>query len=117
MADDKTDSPEWTIGNVLKQLRAKAKPGEGVRAQVFLKDHVSDDDVHKVAQEIVDKVKERAAKSPLALGKIHRLAKSFSVTADPDTMAAIAESPAVKAILPAEVEDIYPKPVGRRDVE
>jgi hypothetical protein len=117
MADDKDQSPQWTIANVLKELRAKAKPGEGVRAQVFLKDHIADDEVHKVVEDIVAKVKKRSAKGPLALGKIHRLAKSFSVTADPDTMAAIAESPAVKTILPAEVEDIYPKPVGRKAVE
>src|SRR5262245_28590277 len=117
MADDKDQSPQWTIANVLKELRAKAKPGEGVRVQVFLKDHISDDELHKVVEDIVEKAKAHASKGPFALGRIHRLAKSFSVTADPDTMAVIAASPAVKTILPAEIEDIYPKPVGRRDVE
>ena len=118
MADDKTNSPEWTIGNVIKELRAKARPGEGVSVQVFLKDDVADDQVHAVVQDIVGGLKDRVkSKVPVALGKVHRMAKSFSVTADPDTMAAIAASPAVKTILPSEIEDVYPKPVKRKTVE
>jgi hypothetical protein len=116
MADDKTDSPEWTIGNVLKEPRAKAKPGEGVSVQVFL--NIADDQVPAVVQDIVGRVKDRVkSKVPLALGKVHRLAKSFPVTADPETMAAIAASPAVKTILPSEIENIYPRPVKRKSVD
>ena len=118
MADDESASPQWTIGNVLKELRAKAKPGEGVSAQVFLKDHVADDQVAAVVEDIIAAVKKHAkTQGRVELGKIHRMAKSFSITADPDTVAAIAQSPAVKTILPSQIEDIYPKPVKRKSSE
>ena len=114
MADDKNVSPQWTAENVLAKLRAAAKPGQGVSAQVFLKDDVADDQVAAVVQDIIAAVKKQGGqKGPVELGKVHRMAKSFSITAHPDVMAAIANAPEVKTILPSEVEDIYPKPVKR----
>jgi hypothetical protein len=113
MPEDKT-SPEWSIASVVQKLRAKARPGEGVSAQVFLKDDIEVEDIPAVVHAIVKAVRARV-KSGIAIevGKIHRHAKSFSVTADPDTVAAIAQEPAVKTILPSEIEDVFPKPVKR----
>ena len=43
--------------------------------------------------------------------RISRLAKSFSLTASPTIFSAIAAKPEVTSILPAKIDDIYPKPV------
>ena len=106
---DRETSSQWTKTQVLKHLREKAQTGEPVKAQVFLNEDAGD--VSAVVKTI-----EKAAKTPLQVGKIHKLAKSFSVTADPEALAAIADMPNVKSVLPAEIDDIYPKPLNvKRD--
>jgi hypothetical protein len=108
-------SPDWSTASVVARLRASAAPGKPVRAQVFLHDDVAADDLAAAVQNLVTTAEQKAGaqKTPVEVGKIHGLAKSFSITADPDVVAAIAEMPAVKAILPSEIDDIYPKPVKR----
>ena len=106
-------SSQWTKAAVLKHLREKGRLGEPVSAQVFLNDDIDADDVSAAVERIVSDVKKaaRASGLPLRVGKIHQLAKSFSVKADPEAIAAITDLPTVKTVLPAELDDIYPKPV------
>ena len=59
----------------------------------------------------------RLAPVHLAVGKIHRLAKSFSVTSDvPHVFDAIAKRDDVKSILESVQSDILPKPLNKKDV-
>lgn len=103
-------TPGWNKDEVLKDLREKAGPSGTVRAQVFLSGDAGD--VGKAAHALVEAARKRAGRRGAAsIGKIHRLAKSFSIEASPDVLAAIADAPGVKSILPSEIEDIYPKPV------
>src|SRR5215471_10126505 len=105
-------SPRWTKKQVLKRLRKHSRAGQPVSAQIFLDESIGDD-VSAVVHQIVATAEEatRTSGVPLKVGKIHRLAKSFSVEADPEAIAVIADQPAVKAVLPSEISDIYPKPV------
>jgi hypothetical protein len=108
-------SPDWSKASVLADLRKNAGPGQPVRAQIFLHDSVGADDLAATVEEIVAAAKQKlgAREVPVEIGKVHRLAKSFSISADPDVVAAIAGMPAVKSILPSEISNIYPKPVKR----
>jgi|SRR5215813_1737353 len=111
MARSSTSS-HWSKKQVLKHLRKKGGAGQPVSAQVFLHDSVGGD-VSAVVNQLVTKAEEatRASKIPVKVGKIHQLAKSFSVEADPEAIAAIADQSEVKTVLPFEISDIYPKPV------
>lgn len=111
----KTDAPssEWSTREVLARLRAKVGEGKPVSAQVFLEDDTPADAIHDVAKRIVDHAKKKVGANAAAeVGKVHQLAKSFAVTADIDTLAAVANASGVKTILPSEVEDILPRPVN-----
>jgi hypothetical protein len=109
-------SGQWTSAAVLKQLRKAAERGEAVSAQVFLNDDVSDENLPEVVERLVTKADRKAGKAgaPAKVGKIHRLAKSFSLEADPDVIAAVAEMQAVKTILPSQISDVFPRPVKSR---
>jgi hypothetical protein len=113
MAGEKTSS-QWTKKQVLKRLRMKARAGRSVSAHVFLRDDV--DDVSAAVEGIVSKARKAAGEAFVKVGKVHQLAKSFSIQADPEAVAAIADQPNVKGILPSEVDDVYPKPVRRKTV-
>ena len=103
---------DWSKADVLKRLRASARPGQPVRAQVFLNDDVGPDDLQAEIEKIVKTAQKRSkAESAPEVGKIYKMAKSFSVNADPETIAALSDLPEVKSVLPAEISDIYPKPV------
>jgi len=105
-------SAEWTARNVLDQLRAKAPKGRPVAAHVFLYDDTPADRLPDLAKTIVEAAKKQVGRSAAAeVGKVHPLARSFSVTADVDTLAALSKMPNVKAILPSEVDDILPRPI------
>lgn len=82
-------------------------------AVVFLQDDVDrktlDDTVADIVDEAISESGRTTCEQP-AIGKISRLAKSFSLTASPAIFSAIAERSEVKSILPSEIDDIYPKP-------
>jgi hypothetical protein len=110
MKDDRSSS-QWATANVLAQLRARAGDKGKIAAQVFLHDDSPANDLSDMAQKIVSAAKQKVGKEATAeLGKVHQLAKSFSLQADVDTLAAIADMPDVKTILPSEVTDILPRP-------
>jgi hypothetical protein len=102
---EREPSDDWTTPQVLKRLREQAKSGEPVSMQVFLRDDVSADALGETAASLVGSVDAK-------LGKVHRLAKSFSVRGSPEALEQIARSSAVKSILPSEIEDIHPKPTN-----
>ena len=104
--------PDWDKKAVVDRLRAHAKGSEPVAAQVFLHGDEDGGNLSEVAHKLVDAaasaVSDESKKA--AIGHVSRLAKSFSLTAHPDVFAALARDPAVKSILPSEIDDIYPKP-------
>jgi hypothetical protein len=119
MADKVKASPEWESDAVVKRLQEAAAPGRPVSAQVFLKDDVSDSELSSKAQEIVDHASAslKLKANAVTVGKIHRLAKSFSVTSDvPHVFDAIAKRDDVKSILESVQSDILPQPLNKKDV-
>ncbi len=107
-----TPSSEWSTPEVLARLRAQAGEGRPVTAQVFLHDDTPAENLPHVAKQIIEAAKKKIGKHAAAdLGKVHRLAKSFSLVADVDTLAAVANMPEVKTILPSDIPDIFPRPV------
>ena len=107
-----TSSSEWSMPEVLARLRAKVGKGEPVEVQVFLHDDTPSDSLPDLAKQIVESAKKKVgAKAAAEVGKVHQLAKSFSLKADVDTLAALSKAANVKTILPSEVDDILPRPV------
>jgi hypothetical protein len=106
-------SSEWDKKAVVERLRAQSKGSKPVAAQVFLSGDKAGGNLSELAQELVKAAASKAAgeSQPASVGRVSNLAKSFSLTAHPDVFAALANDPAVKSILPSEIEDIYPKPV------
>lgn len=111
MSDENT-SPQWTKARTLESLRDQARSGRTPSAQVFVDESVPPGDLDA-------KVKELVEGSGLAeivkIGPIHRLARSFSVEGSVDSIERIASSGAVKAVLPSQVDDIYPKAIKTPD--
>ncbi|WP_337660285.1 hypothetical protein [Anderseniella sp. Alg231-50] len=114
MPDDRDTTPQWQKETVVEEMRRQALPDRPPTAQVFLEASVEVDSnsmeefARKMVEDAAAKSHTQAAESHI--GKLHPLAKSFSVTADPEVFAEIAKSPSVKSILPSEIHDIYPKP-------
>jgi hypothetical protein len=117
MSDKTKASPEWESQAVADRLRQSTAPGRPSSVQVFLTDDVPADQLSAKAQEII---KEASASldlpaDALKLGKLHRLAKSFSLSSDvPTVFDAIAKRSDVKSLLESEQSDILPRP---RDVK
>jgi hypothetical protein len=106
------DYAQEGIDQALAQLRAQAGEGGQAAAQIFLHDDTPASDLPDVAKKIVSAAKQKVGKTATAeLGKVHQLAKSFSLRADVDTLTAVANMPDVKTILPSEITDIFPRPV------
>jgi len=108
-----TPSENWEMDTVIDELRARAKRGEAVAAQVFLHGTQAGDDLGEFAQKLVGAASAvhggKAHKA--SIGRVSNLAKSFSLRADPEVFVRLAKEPSVKAILPSQIDDVYPKPV------
>jgi hypothetical protein len=114
MAKDTKSSSEWTQKAVVERLRAKTAGGRPASVQVFMSEAVAAEDLPAKAKEIVETANASLGLAPgtVQVGKVHRLAKSFSVTSDqPEIFANIASRDEVKSILDSEQADILPKPV------
>jgi hypothetical protein len=119
MSDKTKASQEWESQAVADRLSKTTAPGRPSSFQVFLTDDVSADDLPAKAQEIVDAASEslNLSADAVKIGKVHRLAKSFSVTTDaPNLFHAIAKRNEVKTLLESAQPDILPKPVNVKDV-
>jgi hypothetical protein len=119
--NDKTKaSPEWESQAVADRLRKATAPGQPSSVQVFLTDDVAADELPAKAQEII---KEASASlnlpaDALKLGKVHRLAKSFSLSTDvPTVFETIARRSDVKSLLDSAQPDILPRPRDVKDVK
>jgi hypothetical protein len=109
---------EWSAKRVREMLEKNAASSGQASANVFFHDSVSADQLHDVAQQAITQAAKRLGRPPsLKVGPVHRLAKSVSVKGDPSLIAELSNLENVKAILPSEIDDIYPKPVRTRVVE
>lgn len=104
MAPSTNDSKDKAAA--LRRLRTVAKE-QPVTAQVFLSEDVAEAKIAELAQDIVRPMDAK-------LGKIHGMAKSFSVTAKPEVLEKIAGFPDVRSVIPNQVDDIFPKPVRKK---
>jgi hypothetical protein len=102
-------SRDWTVEGVLQKLRRTA-PGKKASIQVFLRDGVASSKVQKTSEKIVNSVDPIHSSK---MGRVRSLSKSFSIEGEVDVLERIAHHPDVKAILPSQVEDIYPKPITK----
>ena len=119
MSKDVKPSAEWTPKNVLKRLRKATASGKPASANFFVTEAVSPDQLQEKAKQIVEDASASLglAAGAVKLGKVHPLAKSFSVTASaPEVFEEIMKCDEVKTVLESAQEDIYPKPVGRKVV-
>jgi hypothetical protein len=104
MAESKQTGDSWSKEAVIARAREDAKAGKTPAVQVFLAPDLGPEEVERAWES----VKQEA--SGAVIGQFRKLSRSFSLEADPETIEKIASNPKVTAILPAEVEDILPKP-------
>ncbi|MEA2760167.1 MAG: hypothetical protein QOH65_2780 [Methylobacteriaceae bacterium] len=110
-------SKEWSPESIREKLKRSASPGVGASAQVFLHESVPAGSLSEVLTRMVSAAEKKIGRSAsVQVGKLHPLAKSASVTGDPDVIAAMASDSQVKAILPSVIDDIYPKPLNVKEV-
>ncbi len=103
---------EWDIGPVLERLRSEARVSGSAAAQVFLQSDAAGTNLTETVRGLIDMAKAKAGlrETATTIGVISPLSKSFSLTATPEIFETLATLPSVKTILPAAIEDIYPKP-------
>jgi hypothetical protein len=94
----------------------KATLGETRSAQVFLAPPETDEDLGTEAARCLRDAMAavKAAPEAASLGKVHPLARSFSVQAVPEVIAALEKAPGVRAVLANEQPDLLIRPVRRR---
>lgn len=109
---DVNSSSQWTTAQTLEDLRRQASAGLTPSAQVFVHESVSPADFESKVKELIDG---SGLTEIVTIGSLHRLARSFSVQGSVDSIERIASSSDVQAVLPSQIEDIYPTPVNRRD--
>ncbi|MDA4845256.1 hypothetical protein [Hoeflea poritis] len=107
-------SSKWKKAAVVESLRKQARPNRPPTAQIFLEENIDlgSSSLEGFIRHFVEhaSIKSKGTSVGPEIGKLHHMARSFSVTADPEFFAEIAKSPLVKSILPTKVDDIFPKP-------
>jgi hypothetical protein len=103
---------EWDIEPVLERLRSEARVSGSAAAQVFLQGDAAGPNLAETVHGLIDTAKAKSGlrKAPATIGRISALPKSFLLTAPPEIFETLAQLPSVKTILPAAIEDIFPKP-------
>jgi len=112
------EDPHPSKDEVLRHLARATPSGTSASAQFFL--DVPEDEVGAAAQRLFDAARAAAPGAVEArLGKVHRLARSFSARGDPAFLAELAKATEIKGVLPNEANDILPQPrnVRRLDPE
>ncbi|ESQ83760.1 hypothetical protein [Asticcacaulis benevestitus] len=107
-------SDQWSKSAVVSRLKDKLRQGHPVSVQVFLNQDCGD--VSGLAQTMVDDSLAQAGMAPqsASLGRIFRLANSFSVSSDNlPFFESLSRRPEVKSLIESEQSDIFPKPVAR----
>lgn len=102
-----------------KRSPPPAKPPETRSAQVFLEPTETDEDLGAEAARRLRAAAEavQAAPESATLGKVHRLARSFSVQAAPEVIEALEKAPGVRSVLANEQPDLLIRPVRRKREE
>lgn len=109
MAGDKA-SPEWSSESVNRQLKNNSRGGSA-SANVFFDQSIPAEKLSEAATAAIKETAQRIGKpASVSVGRVHKLAKSVSVSGDPEIIAELQSVGPVKAVLPSEVEDILPKP-------
>ena len=103
----------WGPEEVLARLRAQTRPGGRARLHVFLTSAVAAECTEQAARRITDLAVAETGTSAAEIGPVRRSARSFLVAAELPALEAIARCPEVSAVLPTDIEDVYPRPVGR----
>jgi hypothetical protein len=93
----------------LSELGEQARGSGKAPAQVFV---TGDDDIGKVAEDLVAAAAALAGVEAPRISRVSKLAKSFSLTAEPALFEKLAGDRRVKSILPSVVPDIHPRPLG-----
>lgn len=93
----------------------KPDPALTLSAQVFLEPTDTDEDLGAEAARRLRDAAEAVQAAPEAatLGKVHRLARSFSVQAAPAVIEALEKAPGVRSVLSNEQPDLLIRPVRR----
>jgi hypothetical protein len=100
---------DWSLDAVLERLRSQVGPDGRVRAHVFL-DRSMPADMNQAAERLVRQAVGDSTEL-IEVENIRSLARSFAITATTDVIGTLGRLPGVRAILPAQVEDVYPRPV------
>jgi hypothetical protein len=106
----------WSGSDLRQALERAASSNGQVSANVFFGEDVPAEDLTQAVERACAEAAAKTGGAKPTVGKVRSLAKSVSVTGDPETIAALAEVKDVKAVLPSAIEDIYPKPVRRSKV-
>jgi hypothetical protein len=106
-------SEAWRPDKVRDVLKKAAAASGEASANVFFQTSVSAEELPVAARTAIDMASAKTGQSKPTIEHIHALAKSVSVRGDPDTIAEMASAENVRAILPSEIEDIYPRPIKR----
>lgn len=111
-------SGEFSHEAIRRQLQEQGASGEPVSAQVFFGDDVDASALGSVAEAVVKEAEESVGRPrSVEVRKVRGLAKSASVSGDPEVIAAMQASEKVKAVLPNVVQDILPQPRGKREIQ
>jgi hypothetical protein len=114
MPTHKANADEWSLDQVVHELRRQAGADGVADAHVFLDDSLVGD-VDGLAHNLVRTARQRSGSGQKAdIGKVHDLARSFALRADPTVIAELGRQPGVRAILPSRIADAFPKPVRHR---
>ncbi len=99
------------IDTAIGQLPIQTGGGQAVAAQVFLSGGCESANLAQCAQKLVEAASARAntGTTPI-VGRVSDLAKSFSLTASPEVFALLAKEARVTAILPEQIDDVFPRP-------
>ncbi len=110
----KAQEPSGEKAAAVARVLAEGK-GSRISANLFLDDSVAAEDVERRMSELVAKANEvvTGKRAPVKIRRISKLAKSVALEADREMLEEICRSADVKTVLPTEIEDIYPRPVGR----
>lgn len=110
------DAGNWDKEAVVQALDDQTEAGGLISAQVFL--GRGDSSVAEVAHDLVAAAAGAvgADLQRQTVGRVRNVARAFAVKAESKVLAQLAKSPDVLSILPAQVDDIYPRPVDGRTV-
>ncbi|MDB5530327.1 MAG: hypothetical protein JWR51_3430 [Devosia sp.] len=108
-------SVEFSNESVAAELARQGQGGDPVGAQIFFEEGVAAESLNDTASYVIQAAEESLGRpGSVTLGKVRTSAMSASVSGDPEVIAAIQNSPAVKTVLPNQIDDILPKPQGRK---